>query len=52
MNSAVGPEPEAYVFASERGKPRMNLKGKWYARADSNGRPFAPEAKNINHLRG
>lgn len=21
----------------------------WYARADSNGRPFTPEVKNINH---
>jgi hypothetical protein len=35
---------------TEASKPNKGEGLEWYARVDSNHRPFAPEAKNINNL--
>jgi hypothetical protein len=35
---------------TEAAKAKSGEDLEWYARADSNGRPFAPAAKNISHL--
>jgi hypothetical protein len=37
---------------TEASKPNKGEGLEWYARVDSNHRPFAPEAKSINHLQG